>query len=80
MSPCRMFNDAFRAIARDGAALVEVAERLQEAFYSLASVDNEPMKDAALHQSRLALARAEKALDFSEDVVLIQKLAQFSTN
>ena len=75
-----MFNDAFRAIARDGAALVEVAERLQEAFYSLASVDNEPMKDAALHQSRLALARAEKALDFSEDVVLIQKLAQFSTN
>ena len=33
-----MFDDAFTAIARDGAGAIEVAGRLQKAFASLASI------------------------------------------
>jgi uncharacterized membrane protein len=73
-----MFDDAFTAIARDGAGAIEVAGRLQKALASLASIDDETMRDVAIHHAQLALARAENALDFPEDVKLIQKLAQFS--
>ena len=46
-----MFDDAFTAIARDGAGAIEVAGRLQKAFESLSSIGDAEMRDAAIHHS-----------------------------
>lgn len=73
-----MFDDAFTAIARDGAGTVEVAIRLQKAFESLASMGDEQMRDIAVYHSRLALARSEKAMELSEDLELVRKQANFA--
>jgi CO dehydrogenase nickel-insertion accessory protein CooC1 len=36
------------------------------------------MRIVAIHHSRLALARAEKALELSEDLEVVRKLAKFA--
>lgn len=74
-----MFDDAFTAIARDGAGAVEVAVRLQKSLKSLAFVGDVAMRDAALHHSRTALARAEHVLDLPEDLKVVRDLASFAT-
>ncbi|HSH13548.1 MAG TPA: DUF2254 domain-containing protein, partial [Desulfurivibrionaceae bacterium] len=73
-----LFDDAFTAIARDGAGKVEVAIRLQKGFYALAQLDNPPMVAAAKKHSRLALARAKQALTLQEDVDAVSAAAGFS--
>ncbi len=73
-----MFDDAFTAIGRDGAGMIEVAERLQKAFASLASIGDAAMRETAKHHSRLALARAEKVMQLPEDLEILRKLAEFS--
>ncbi len=73
-----MFDDAFRAIARDGAGTIEVVVRLQEAFRSLASIDDPEIRDAALHHARLTFARAEKALEFPQDIKVARKASEFA--
>ena len=73
-----MFDDAFTAIARDGAGAVEVAGRLQKSLKSLAFVGDVAMRDAALKHSRMALARAEHALDLPEDLQVVRELASFA--
>jgi uncharacterized membrane protein len=74
-----MFDDAFTAIARDGAGVVEVSVRLQKAFHSLASIGDSKMRDAAEYHSQLALKRAQSALDMSEDLAAVQEAAMFAT-
>jgi uncharacterized membrane protein len=73
-----MFDDAFTAIARDGAVTLEVMLRLQKAFKALSSLGDSAMRDAALAHSRLALARAEKKLYLPEDLALVREVAAFS--
>jgi uncharacterized membrane protein len=73
-----MFDDAFTAIARDGAGMIEVAGRLQKSLESLSSTGDTKMRTVAMHHSRLALARAEKALELSTDLEVLQKLAKFA--
>jgi uncharacterized membrane protein len=73
-----MFDDAFTAIARDGAGAVEVAVRLQKALQSLALIGDGAMREAAQHHGRLALARAELALDLPEDLALVREAARFA--
>lgn len=73
-----MFDDAFTAIARDGAGMHEVMLRLQKALETLSSIGDPSMRDAALAHSRLALARAENKLDLPEDVTLVREAAAFS--
>jgi uncharacterized membrane protein len=75
-----MFDDAFTAIARDGAGTIEVAGRLQKAFESLASIGDGAMRDAARHHARLALARAENMLSLPEDLEVVRKLAKFANS
>lgn len=75
-----MFDDAFTAIARDGAGAAEVAGRLQKGLASLAFLENEAMHEAALRHSRMALARAESALQLSEDLQIVRSLASFSSD
>lgn len=72
-----MFDDAFTAIARDGAGILEVAVRLQKAFNSLAFLKDEAIREAAIHHSRLALARSEKALKLPEEIDVVRNLARF---
>lgn len=76
LSTMDMFDDAFTAIARDGAGLVEVMIRLQKAFIALTSVDEDDVRAAAIHHSRLALARAEQALKLPEERERIRLLAE----
>jgi uncharacterized membrane protein len=75
-----MFDDAFTAIARDGAAAIEVAGRLQKAFASLAAIGDAEMREAAIYHSRLALARAEHVLEIPEDLEVVRKLAKFASS
>ena len=73
-----MFDDAFSAIARDGAGIIEVMVWLQKAFKSLGSIGDATMREVAAHKARLALARAEKDLALPEERELVRQLAQFA--
>lgn len=75
-----MFDDAFTAIARDGAGTIEVTSRLQKALESLALLDNAAMRDAAVQHSRMALARAVDALTLREDLQLVRQLGRFAND
>jgi len=73
-----MFDDAFTAIARDGAGTVEVATRLQKAFESLASLGVTSLRDVAIRHARLARAIAENALVAPKDLEVLRKVAKFA--
>jgi uncharacterized membrane protein len=73
-----MFDDAFRPIARDGAASIEVVVRLQKAFEALTKTADATMRDVAMQCARQALLRAEKALVSPLDVDIARKCAEFS--
>lgn len=73
-----MFDDGFTAIGRDGAGVVEVSVRLQKALHSLALIGDGEMREAAVYHGRLALKRAQIALDISEDVSAVQDAAKFA--
>ncbi len=70
-----MFDDAFTAIARDGAGTIEVAIRLQKAFQALMAIGDERLRVAALRHSTLAQARADQALKLPEERAHIAALA-----
>ena len=68
------------AIARDGARSVEVAVRLQKALRALACLDDPAMRAVGTYHSRLALARAERAMHMNEDLLAVRQAARFSAN
>ncbi|WP_086983486.1 DUF2254 domain-containing protein [Vibrio aphrogenes] len=68
-----MFDDAFTAIARDGAGCVEVANQLQKALSALSMVGDEGMKQAAKRHSELALKRCKLAMNLEEDWQQVEK-------
>ena len=70
-----MFDDAFTGIARDGAACIEVAVRLQKAFESLASAADYTLRQVARQHARLAFARAEQTLEFPPDMETLRRVA-----
>jgi len=71
-----MCDDAFTAIARDGAGAIEVVVRLQKAFISLSSLKHEELKDEMRRHSELALARAEIALKLPGDFQRARAVAE----
>mgnify|MGYP003608953377 CR=1 FL=1 len=71
-----LFDDAFTAIARDGAGAVEVGVRLQKSLRSLASAGDDVMRVAAMRHAQRALASAEQALSLPHEVDAIRALAQ----
>ena len=71
-----MFDDAFNAIAREGAGAIEVVIRLQKAFQALASIGDPRVRDVAKLHARLALARAERKLNLPEDLDIARKAAK----
>lgn len=62
-----LFDDAFNAIARDGAGIVEVALRLQRHLGELGR-DHPALRADARRHADLALQRSERALDFPHDI------------
>ena len=62
-----MFDDAFTAIARDGAEVVEVSVRLQKALRSLAALNDADIQAAAEHHAKLAAERSQRAMKIAED-------------
>lgn len=79
LCPRDLFDDAFTSIARDGAASVEVATRLQKALLSLASIGHPDMREAAMVHSRMAMDRAANALTLPADIETVRALASFSS-
>ena len=78
LSVREMFDDAFRAIGRDGAGQIEVVVHLLKGLRALAGCPAEGMPEVAAQHAREALARAEASLDAPEDLVLARELAQFA--
>lgn len=70
-----MFDDAFTAMARDGAGMVEVGVRLQKAFRVLAAAGSPDMARAAARYSRKALALARRSLPLEAELRLLEALA-----
>ncbi|WP_413693522.1 DUF2254 domain-containing protein [Psychromonas sp. KJ10-2] len=70
-----MFEDAFTAIARDGAGSIEVCVRLQKALNSLESLNNDDIRKTARYHKDLALKRACSALEIEEDLVAVKQAA-----
>ncbi|MCF4167028.1 DUF2254 domain-containing protein [Zavarzinia compransoris] len=67
ITPEDMFDDAFGPIARDGAAMVEVAIKLQKALRALASIGDEDFAAAANRLAEESMERALAALPFQGD-------------
>ncbi|WAJ31292.1 DUF2254 domain-containing protein [Antarcticirhabdus aurantiaca] len=70
-----LFDDAFLAIGRDGANVVEVGTRLQKALHTLSRLDHPDFAEAARRHSRLAMRRAELVLQLNDDKRLLEDLA-----
>lgn len=70
-----LFSDAFTAIARDGAEIVEVGVRLQKAFLALTQLESAELTQVAKSQSESAFLRAEKALSMASDLEKVKTLA-----
>lgn len=69
-----LFDDAFRLIARDGAAQIEVQSRLQKTLRALQNTGDGPFRRAARYQSQLALLRAEQVMAIEADKQLLRDI------
>ena len=73
-----LVEDAFTAIARDGAGSIEVGTRLMKCLQTLASLGNEELATAARAQARLALAHAERHMELPAQLARLRALASFA--
>ncbi|SLN16579.1 DUF2254 domain-containing protein [Pseudooctadecabacter jejudonensis] len=73
LSPYDLIEDAFGALARDGAALIEVQQRLQSSFRRLIDHDDPQMRDAAFKAACIEFQRAQQALNFAPDMDRLRK-------
>jgi len=68
-----LFDDAFMALARDGAGVIEVQLRLQKTLTALGGIGDADFRAAARRQSTLSLKRAEAALTLEEDLLRLRE-------
>ncbi len=73
VSADELFDDAFRSIARDGAAMIEVGVFLQKSLNALAQFPE--FKKAALFQSKEALERCQNSITNKNDLLRVQNAA-----
>ncbi len=76
LSLAEMFDDAFTAIARDGAGAVEVGIRLQKAFLSLSTLGFPGFREQTVRHSVQALGRAKGGLSMDEDFIRVERIAK----
>jgi len=67
LDPANLLEDGFGALARDGAGLYEVQERLQEVLHALTLHPEQKLSDSAKVAAKVMLERAEQALTFAFD-------------
>jgi len=70
-----LFDDAFTPIARDGAAMVEVALRVQKVLRLLSGLSHQHFGEAARRHSALALARSKAVMNLDHDLNRVRALA-----
>jgi len=75
VTPADLIADGLAPIARDGAEKVEIQDRLQRAFATLAHQGDRTLADAARDASRRAASLAEEALKLPEDRARIRAMA-----
>lgn len=75
LSAADCFDDVFAPIERDGAGFLEVGIALQKTFADLASSPAPGFADAARTHAERALARAERAIPFDDDLRRLRSLA-----
>ncbi len=78
VAPIRLedvFDDLFIALARDGAAILEVGIRLQKAFITLSGFRHREFKQIAVRHSRSAIKRAEATSMIEEDLNKLRHIA-----
>jgi uncharacterized membrane protein len=73
-----LLEDAFNAIARDGAGTIEVVIRVLKALSTLSAIDNEPMQKAALAAAHRVFAHAEQALQIPSDIATLHAVSEFA--
>ncbi len=73
-----LFEDAFNAIARDGAGTIEVVIRLLKALAILKSIGNENMEKAALESTRLVIEHAEEALLIPSNTAKLRAISELN--
>lgn len=76
LPPDQLIEDAFSAIARDGAGLFEVALRLQEVLEALARMRPVQFGPPATAQARRAAQYSQTALEIEEDRQRIRDMAE----
>ena len=76
INPGELLDDIYHPIARDGAAMAEVHVRLQKALLALARMGDSRFRMEAMRHSRLAMERAERAMDFGPDLDRVRLAAQ----
>lgn len=67
LEPADLLEDGFGALARDGASVVEVQQRLQQTLAGLMRHPDRELREAAGRAARVHLARALAAIDFGPD-------------
>lgn len=73
LAPDDMFEDVFPALARDGAGVIEVGLRMQRVLGELGRCGDAGLRAVASRHAALAMARAERALDFPADLAQLRK-------
>lgn len=68
-----MFDDVFPALARDGAGMIEVALRVQRVLGELCRCGDAQLALVAQRHAALAMARAERAMDFPPDLARLRR-------
>jgi uncharacterized membrane protein len=67
-----LVEDGFAAMARDGAANMDVAVRLQKLLAVVADNGDDEMREAARRQAAVAWQRAEEAMTFDHDREVVE--------
>ena len=67
-------------IARDGAGAVEVVLRLQKGLEALVAVCDVESKLVPLNHARKSMARAEKAMELSDDLEAVRRAGRFANS
>lgn len=75
VTPADLISDGLAPIARDRAEKVEIQDRLQHAFATLACQGDRALADAASDASHPAASLAEEALTLAEDPARIPAMA-----
>lgn len=73
----RFFSDVFAPLARDSAAMLEVASRLQQSLATLGQLGYEPFVQPATEQSERALQFSTKSMVVRDDVRVLREIAHW---